>query len=78
MSSAGVFHKPGDWKSTHTFRRTLGTRMLEAEVPLTTIMQVLGQRDPQSSKAYLSMSEKKLSECSLDLKGIEIAAGGWQ
>lgn len=76
MSTAGVSYEPGKWKSIHTFRRTLGTRMLESEIPLTTITQVLGQRNPQSSKPYLSLSEMKLSECPLSLKGIEVAAMG--
>lgn len=75
MSIAGV-SEPGRWKSVHTFRRTLGTRMLEANVPLTTISQVLGQQDRRSSKAYLSLSEKKLSECPLNLNGFEVKAEG--
>jgi len=74
MSAACVSYKPGEWKSTHTFRRTLGTRMLESEVPLTTIAEVLGQKSTQSTKSYLSLSEEKLSACPLSLEGIEIAA----
>ena len=74
MATAGIESSPGDWKSTHTFRRTLGTRMLESEVPVTTIMQVLGHKDPDSSKPYLSMSEKKLAECPLNLQGIAVTA----
>jgi hypothetical protein len=76
MSTAGVSYEPGKWKSTHTFRRTLGTSMLESEILLITITQVLGQKDPRSSKAYLSLSEKKQSECPLSLKGIEVTAEG--
>ncbi|MCF8568528.1 tyrosine-type recombinase/integrase [Alicyclobacillus tolerans] len=76
MSTAGVPSKPGEWKSTHTFRRTLGTRMLESEIPLNTIAQVLGQKSTQSTKSYLSLSEEKLSACPLNLKGIEVTAEG--
>jgi integrase len=74
MFAAGVTYKPGEWKSVHTFRRTLGTRMLEFEIPLTTIAQILGQKSSQSTKSYLSLSEQKLSACPLSLKGIEVTS----
>lgn len=41
----------------------MGTWMLEAGVPLPTISQVLGHRDLDSTKPYLSFNYEMLKEC---------------
>jgi integrase len=69
---AGIIHNPGDGKSFHALRRSMGTWMLEAGVSLTTISQVLGHRSQDSAKPYLSMDCGRLLECGLGLKGIEV------
>lgn len=49
--------------------------MLEAEVPLTTISQILRQRDPMSAKQYLSLNNEKLRACALEMNDIGIKKG---
>lgn len=71
MRKAGINHQPGDGKSFHGLRRSLGTWMLEAGVPLPTISQVLGHRDLDSTKHYLSLAFPLLSECALDLQNLK-------
>ncbi|MFT8312377.1 MAG: tyrosine-type recombinase/integrase [Sporolactobacillus sp.] len=70
-NKAGIIHNPGDGKGLHALRRSMGTWMLEAKVPLTTISQVLGHRNQNSAKQYLSMDHCGLQECSLGLQAIE-------
>lgn len=75
MKMADISHQPNDGKSFHAFRRSMGTWMLESDVPLSTISQVLGHKCMNSAKSYLSMSEKKLSECALGFDDIPIERG---
>lgn len=75
MDKAGISHKRGECKGFHSFRRLRGTSLLEAEVPLTTISQILGQRDPMSAKPYLSLNNEKLRACALEMNGIGIRKG---
>lgn len=62
----------------HCFRRSLGTWMLEAEVPLATISQVLGHAGTDATTPYLSMDTKRLRECALGLAGISVTMEGLQ
>jgi len=64
-------HSSGDGKGFHALRRSVGTWMLEAGVPLPTISQVLGHHDLDSTKPYLSLHYHMLEECALSLHGIE-------
>ncbi|MDR0794582.1 MAG: tyrosine-type recombinase/integrase [Tannerella sp.] len=73
---AGVAHTEGDGKSFHGLRRSIASWMLEAEIPLTTISQVLGHRSMDSAKPYLSVDEKNLRKCSLSLDGINVSKEG--
>lgn len=72
MDAVGVSHKLGERKGFHSFRRSLGTWMLENEVPLDTIKEVLGHSHMNSSRPYLSTNLEKLKNCSLSLDGIEV------
>jgi integrase len=72
MNLAGVSYNQGERKGFHSFRRSLGTWMLENEIPLETIKQVLGHSSIDSSKPYLSTNLKKLKSCSLNFEGIEL------
>ncbi len=76
LSKAGISHTPGDGKSFHGLRRSMASLMLEADIPLTTISQVLGHRKMDSAAPYLSVDEKNLRRCALGLKGIEVRAEG--
>lgn len=75
MKMANISHQPNDGKTFHAFRRSMGTWMLESDIPLSTISQVLGQKSMNSAKHYLSMSERKLSECALGFEYIPIERG---
>lgn len=75
-TSAGVSHTIGDGRTFHGLRHSIASWMLEANIPLTTISQVLGHRSLDSAKQYLSVDEKNLKRCSLSLSGIEIAKEG--
>ena len=73
LNKAGLHKENGDGRSVHALRRTLGTRMTEADVPLTTISQVLGHRSVDSAKQYLSLDCTNLKKCSLSLSGIAVS-----
>jgi len=75
MKMASISHQPNDGKTFHAFRRSMGTWMLESDIPLSTISQVLGHKSMNSAKYYLSMSERKLSECALGFEYIPIERG---
>ncbi len=66
-----------DWpaderKGFHSFRRTIASWMLEAEIPLEMITEVLGHRDTDSSKPYITVHQSGLAECALDLRSIPL------
>lgn len=63
------------WLGMHSFRRSLGKRMLEAGISVDELSQILGHADINSSKPYLGTDEIDLMECSISLSGIEKAGG---
>lgn len=65
--SEGFSHHAGDGKGFHAFRRTMGTRLIKADVPLTTVSQILGHTNPDSTKRYLFLHDEKLLSCCMDL-----------
>lgn len=65
--SEGFTHQAGDGKSFHAFRRTMGTRLIKADIPLTTVSQVLGHTSLDSTKRYLYLHDEKLLACCMDL-----------
>lgn len=73
LKAAGLAKKNGDGRSAHALRRTLGTAMARADVPITTISQVLGHQSIDSAKQYISLEDRHLKICSLTLSGIEIS-----
>ncbi|WP_282432497.1 tyrosine-type recombinase/integrase [Pelotomaculum schinkii] len=75
VKSAGILRQPGDGKSFHALPRSMGTWMLESGVPLTTISQVLGHKEQDSAKQYLSMDYEKLVSCALDFQEIPLGKG---
>jgi len=68
---AGVTWKPDEYKGFHSFRRSIGTNMLAANVPLHTISEILGHSRTDSTKPYLSADLKNLKLCALPLDGFE-------
>ena len=51
--------------SFHSLRRALGTNMVIAGVPITTVAQVLGHSGLSSTKQYISLDSVHLKECAL-------------
>lgn len=64
MKQAGI---PAKRRAFHALRRTFGTRLLQNEVSFELIQQLLGHRDMDSMKPYLSIDEQGLKMCALPL-----------
>lgn len=75
-TGAGISTTPNDGKSFHGLRRSIARWLLEAEIPLTTISQILGHRNLDSAVPYISFDENKLRVCGLSLHGIEVTKEG--
>ena len=52
----------------HGFRRRLGVAMLDAHVPLSTISEVLGHAQRNTTKRYLSIDIERLSKCATPMQ----------
>jgi integrase len=68
---AGLTWTKDEHKGFHSFRRSIGSWMLEAEISLDTIKEVLGHENRDSSKPYISTHRSGLAICALGLNGIE-------
>lgn len=73
-SASGIVSKhmmlvgiPAKRRAFHALRRTFGTRLLQKEVSFELIQQLLGHRDMDSMKPYLSIDEQGLKQCALPL-----------
>lgn len=64
MKHAGI---PAKRRAFHALRRTFGTRLLQNQVSFELIQQLLGHRDMDSMKPYLSIDEQSLKLCALSL-----------
>lgn len=73
---AGLSREAFDGKGFHSLRRTVGTDLVTADVPLTTVAQILGHSDVNSTKKYIALDTEHLRECALDLSCIEQAVSG--
>ena len=51
----------------HTFRRSLGTALIDSGETLELVAQVLGHKDKEATKGYISVSEKMLRSCAMDM-----------
>lgn len=56
--------------SFHGLRRALGSNMVISGTPVTTVAQVLGHSEIDSTKQYISLDTVHLKECALDFTGI--------
>ncbi len=70
QQKAGIERVPHDGKGFHSLRRTLGSELTIAGIPVTITAQVLGHKDINSTKQYIATDSKHLKECSLDFAGI--------
>jgi len=76
MLGAGIEYAPYEGKSVHALRRSIASWMLESNIPLETISQVLGHKNTNSTKRYLSFDDNNLKKCALSLRGIEVTKEG--
>ena len=60
----------------HGLRRAVGTNMVVAGIPVTTVSQVLGHSGIDPTKQYISLDSVHLKECALDLNGFMPEGGG--
>ena len=67
QDGAGLPHAAGDGKTFHAFRRTVGARMVKAEVPLPSIAQQLGHKQIESTKRYIPLNDEMMRGCCLDI-----------
>jgi site-specific recombinase XerD len=57
-------------RGMHSLRHTLASMLLENNTPLSTISDILGHVDSESTAVYLKVDIKKLKECSLDFEEV--------
>ena len=72
MKEAGIRQGDRDRKGLHCLRHSLAARLLAEETPLPVISSILGHRDKDSTKVYLSTDLAHLRACALSLAGIEV------
>lgn len=63
------------YRSFHSLRRAFGTELAKAEIPVTSISQMLGHSDMSSDKAYLSFNKTQTALCSADFSEVPITKG---
>lgn len=57
-------------RGMHSLRHTMASMLLENDTPLSTISDILGHTDTDSTAVYLKVDIKKLKECSLDFEEV--------
>jgi site-specific recombinase XerD len=67
MRIAGIEQKAHKHHGLHTLRHSLATHMLEQEIPITTIQDVLGHINAETTKKYTSVDVQQLKECALEV-----------
>jgi integrase len=72
MRAAGIRQDIHDRNGFHCLRHSLAARLLSAETPLPVISSILGHRNKDSTKIYLSTDLVHLRSCALSLEGIEV------
>lgn len=55
-------------RGMHSLRHTMASVLLEKETPLSTISDILGHVDTNSTAVYLKVAVEKLKECAIDFK----------
>jgi len=68
---SGLPREAFDGKGFHSLRRSVGRNMATSGTPITTVAQVLGDSNINSTNKYISLDSRHLKECALDLTGIE-------
>jgi integrase len=73
MKTAGIRQDAKDRRGFHSLRHYVATRLFSEETPLPIISSILGHRNKDSTKVYLSSDLVHLRACALGLTGIEVA-----
>ena len=73
---SGIQHEPGDGKSFHAFRRTVGMGLARAGVPLPLVSQIPGHRSIDSTKQYIPLNDEMLRICCMDMSEYETRKEG--
>ena len=71
---AGIPRVAFDGKGFHSLRRAVGKNMVTSGIAVTTVAQILGHGNINSTKKYISLDSCHLKECALDFSGIEEVA----
>lgn len=66
INLAGIKVSAGSAHGMHSLRHTMATRLLEKNVPISTISGILGHVDLNSASVYLSVDIANLKKCALD------------
>lgn len=72
---ANISKFPWDGKAFHGVRRGLGRELILADIPITSVMQVLGHSNIDSTKPYVMLHTNELKKCALNFKGIPVKRG---
>ena len=67
LHKSGISHEAWDGKSFHAFRRTFGTRLVRAGVPVRSVGEMLGHTNPDSAKRYVALDIDGLRLCCMDI-----------
>jgi len=65
-------------KRFHSLRRSLGTSMVNAGIPVCTAAQVFGDTRIDSMKPYIAVDSQHLKLCALPFDGVAVTGGGLQ
>lgn len=72
---AKIAKSPWDGKAFHGIRRGLGRDLILADTPVTSVMQVLGHANMDSTKPYIMLHTNELKKCALNFKDIPVKRG---
>lgn len=67
MYRAGITHIGNRKHGPHALRHSLATMLLEQNTPLPVITGILGHKNPETTKMYLSIDMNSLRKCALDV-----------
>lgn len=67
IAKAGIKPNNKSRAGMHSLRHTLASELLQNNVEINTIADILGHSDPESTKNYLKVNIKALSQCTLEV-----------
>lgn len=76
LKKAGINRPKSEKISMHTFRRSLGTALIDSGENLEMVAQVLGHKDKEATKGYISVSERMLRSCPMEMPELTVKRGG--